>query len=201
MSQQVKPYTDEQLKEIAEWSVGRSVRETCERFGCHNRIVLRARVEFIDAETEWPTSGRRKMEVSQSDVDMMQRMREDGLTISDVAAFTGFSRKIVESRTKTPKKKEIYRTKTEPVKNWTLKSKRPEMQEMRNSGVSVQDVAEHFNCSVSTVTQNTKAPEASSISISSLGKRYREGRPLSKNIDITLNGEIIGTFIPKESAH
>lgn len=103
MSQQGKKYTDEQLKEIANWSIGKSVRDTCARFGCHGRIVLEARSKFVDPSIEWPTPGVEKTDVPQHDINTMQQMRNDGMSILDVSAATGYSRSIVDIRTVTPK--------------------------------------------------------------------------------------------------
>lgn len=194
-----KRYTDEQLKEIAKWSIGRSVRDTCERFGCHGRIVLEARSKFVDPEIEWPTSGPKKTNIPQADIDMMQQMRNDGMSILDVSAFTGYSRTIVDSRTVTPESK--YAPTKQKERKRKLKDKYPEMQLMRNKGITVYEISDHFNCSVSSVVNNTQAAESKEMTLSGLDWRYRCGRPIKNEITVTHNGEIIGTFTPAKNAH
>lgn len=183
-------YTDSQLEEIANWSIGRNVRDTCDHFGCGARVVLKARMKFVDPEaSEWKP-GPVPKEVKPDLKEQMQFMRDSGMSIREVAVEVGKPRSFVDKHTTTKN------SKADKVTDEDLQL----MQELRDAGLTLCEIAEKFEVCAAYVQKRTMK-NSSSMPISTFNNRARYGTLPDHPIEITACGEVIGTFTPKNSAH
>lgn len=183
-------YTDSQLEEIANWSIGQNVRDTCSHFGCSSRVVLKARMKFIDPETvEWK-SGPVPQEVKLDLKQRMQLMRDSGMSIKEVSDAVDKPRSFVHKHTT-----------CEPRKHGTLtEDELRQAQEMRDAGCGLEFIARKMEVSRAYIQSHT-IKSNNSMPLSRLISLSRSGDIPNHPIQITACGEVIGTFTPKNSAH
>lgn len=188
-----KSFTRHELEVIAMSSRGMTVRDAAKEMNCSTTTVIKARRE---CGIESPKCGAKKSKEVETRREKMQTMLDNNYTADQVADEFGVSSSYVKKFT-TPTKK--AKSKKAPRFNKTQTSEYKAdswlMQELRDSGMVIAKIAEKFDVSVGNVARRTSKP----LDIVSLTK-LQESLP-KKEVRVTFNGEIIGTFTPAKSAH